>query len=282
MISTTQEVSALIATYTSNTRFDSRHCAVLAAQLRRSAPTDLTEVEATALAAIERAASHVTSVRLARLRVSPPALRIPRQELVTSWMALSSMLSAMASVPGESPQALEAARLEALLFSERTDFGSLDAAALWDFSKVLLQRIEEESLRPALEALVPKMTLDAIETSVATVAGAIGVEGPSSELPAKRALAEARLRFSFAVATYARALSLRIVLDDATTVARFRSAIAPVDGLRVTATRGRSEEDLDELEEETEEPSAPIAGGGSVEPSPELPDDPEINPFISA
>ena len=282
MISTTQEVSALIATYTNNTRFDSRHCAVLAAQLRRSAPADMTEVEATALATIERAASHVTSVRLARLRVSPPALRVPRQELVTSWMALSSMLSAMASVPGESPQALEAARLEALLFSERTDFGSLDAAALWDFSKVLLQRIEEESLRPALEALVPKMTLDAIETSVATVAGAIGVEGPSSELPAKRALAEARLRFSFAVATYARALSLRIVLDDATTVARFRAAIAPVDGLRVTATRGRSEEDLDELEEETEEPSAPIAGGGSVEPSPELPDDPEVNPFISA
>jgi hypothetical protein len=279
MISTTQEVSALIATYTNNTRFDSRHCAVLAAQLRRSAPADLTEVEAIALAGIERAASHVTSVRLARLRVAPPALRVPRQELVSSWSALSSMLSALASVPGEAPQALEAARLEALLFGERTDFTSLDAAALWDFSKVILQRIEEESLRPALEALVPKMTLDAIETSVANVASAIGVEGPMSELPAKRALAEARLRFSFAVATYARALSLRIVLDDATTVARFRAALAPVDGLRVVLTRGRSEEDLDELEEETEEPTEPNAD----EPAePELPDDPEVNPFISA
>ncbi|MCB9636906.1 MAG: hypothetical protein H6721_32765 [Sandaracinus sp.] len=280
MISTTQEVSALVATYTNNTRFDSRHCAVLAAQLRRSAPADLTEVEATALEAMERAASHVTSVRLARLRVSPPALRVPRQELVTSWTALYSMLSALASVPGEAPQALEAARLNALLFAEGTEYTNLDAAALWDYSKVVLQRIEEESLRPALEALVPKMTLDAIDTSVANVANAIGVVGPASDLPVKRALAEARLRFSFAVATYARALSLRIVLDDATTVARFRAAIAPVDGLRVVLTRGRSDDDdLDVLEEETEEPTTPNV----EEPTePELPDDPEINPFVTA
>lgn len=282
MISTVQELSALVAGYTNNARFDSRHCAVLAAQLRRSAPGDLSEMEAAALDAIERAASELTSVRLARLRVSPPALRVPRLELVASWSALSSMLSALASVPGEAPQALEAKRLLELLFPGQMDFVSLDAAALWDFSKVVMRRIEEESLRPALEALVPKMTLDAIETSIANVADAIGVAGPMSEQPAKRALAEARLRFAFAVATYARALSLRVSLDDVSTATRFRNALAPIDGLRVSVTRGRSEEDLDELEEETEEPSAPNAGG-SVEPTePELPDDPEVNPFISA
>ena len=279
MISTAQDLSALIAGYTNNARFDSRHCAVLAAQLRRSAPADLSEVEAAALASVELAATQVTSVRLARLRVSPPALRGPRQELVTSWMALSSMLSALASVPGEAPQALQAKELLEVLFGGQTDFASFDAAALWDFSKVALQRIDEEALRPTLEALVPKMTLDAIEASVANVAEAIGVAGAPSELPAKRALAEARLRFSFAVATYARSLSLRVSLDDVSTATRFRAALAPIDGLRVSVTRGRSEEDLDELEEETEEPTAPNAD----EPTePELPDDPEINPFISA
>jgi hypothetical protein len=274
MFAQTQNAAMLIASYTSNARFNSRHATPLAIQLQGAAPVGMTEAQRTALGLVVRRADEVDEVRKARLRMSPPALRGPRNALASAWTALHGALLAVASVPAElGPEGPEAGQLAASLFPEGTMFAQADAAAVWSHSKVLSERIEEEGLRARISTLVSPKLLAAVQRAHAQLGAAMGLDGSASAMPSSRALADATARFSYAVAGYARALSVGLDESDVAAMERFAGALAPIDALRIS---GRAEEEGgDDVTTEVSPATptgAPTPGAG----------DPVPPPFVSA
>src|SRR5690606_20136860 len=103
-----QAAAATIAAYTTPTRFNSRHCMLVARHLASDAPTSMTDVQKSALARVQERARAVDEVRKERQRVSAPALRGPRSAMVGAWTSLQGALVAVAAVPREvSPLAAE-------------------------------------------------------------------------------------------------------------------------------------------------------------------------------
>ena len=255
---------------------NSRHCSFLARQLEAVAPADLTPEQREALVLLLTRGNEVDEVRKAQQRLAPPALRGPRNTMVTAWASLSGVLSALASVPAKvAPTGEEATKLSSVLFPEGVVFTTYDAGALWAASRVL-ERIEEEGLRARLDAIVHPSVMQSIERAYAELAAAVGLDGNVTKLPPKRALLEATTRFSLAVAAYARALALKIDETDVDAITRFRDALAPIDPLRVSGRAGSVEEEGDEdegdVEEPTPDPNAPFVPAS---------DDPIDNPFIT-
>jgi hypothetical protein len=198
-----------LAAYMSPVRFSSRHCALVARLLAAHAPSGLTDDQRRALDRVLARADAVDAVRKERQRVSAPALREPRNAMITAWSALYGALQAVAAVPRElSPAPAEAEALAWTLFPNGIGLASVDAAGLWSLSRMLLERIEEEGLRPRLAALVNPVNLLAVDAAFATLGIAVGAEGPLVRLPAKRALFEATAAFSYSVAAYARTLAI--------------------------------------------------------------------------
>ena len=277
MLDQIQNAAAVLAQYTTTARFNSRHCSFLAQQLAAVAPADLTAEQREALALVLKRGDEVDEVRKVRQRLAPPALRAPRNTMVTAWASLSGVLSALASVPAKvAPTGEEAAKLSSVLFPEGVVFTTYDAGALWAASRVLLQRIEEEGLRARLDAIVHPSVMQSIERAYAELAAAVGLDGNVTKLPPKRALLEATTRFSLAVAAYARALALKIDETNVDAITRFRDALAPIDPLRVSGRAGsveeEEEEDEGDVEEPTPDPNAPFVPAS---------DDPIDNPFIT-
>ena len=114
------------------------------------------------------------------------------------------------------------------LFPDGTGFTRLDAAGLWDRTDSLLARITELHLETALVAGINPRLLTNVRYAFERLSRAIQVSG--DVLPTvPNALTEANARFSFALAKYARALSVRVSDDDDASFARFLSALAPID-----------------------------------------------------
>ena len=276
MLDQIQNAAAVLAQYTTTARFNSRHCSFLARQLQAVAPADLTPDQREALALVLARGNEVDEVRKARQRLAPPALRGPRNAMVSAWGSLSSVLAALASVPAKvAPTGDEATKLSSVLFPEGVVFTTYDAGALWAASRVLLERIDEEALRARIDAIVHPSVMQAIERAFEELGAAVGLDGNVTKLPPKRALQEATTRFSLAVAAYARALALKIDETDVEAITRFRDALAPMDPLRVAGRAGSSEEEDEEegdVEEPTPDPDAPYVPAS---------DDPIDNPFIT-
>ncbi|MCB9620859.1 MAG: hypothetical protein H6724_15580 [Sandaracinus sp.] len=276
MLDQIQNAAAVLAQYTATARFNSRHCSFLARQLQAVAPADLTAEQREALALVLTRGNDVDEVRKARQRLAPPALRAPRNAMVTAWSSLSGVLSALTNVPAKvGTTGEEAAKLSNVLFPEGVVFTTYDAGALWAASRVLLERIDEEGLRARLDAIVHPSVMQAAERAFEELGAAVGVAGAPTKLPAKRALLEATTRFSLAVAAYARALALKIDETDPDAIARFRDTLTPIDPLRVTGRAGTVDEGDDEDDSDpaapTEDPNAPYVPAS---------DDPIDNPFI--
>ena len=155
---------------------------------------------------------------------------------------------------------------------------ALDAGAVWTQSHTLFARIDEESLRAKIDALVAPALLQTCERAFQRLGDAVGVTGELKPSTPKTALREANARFAFAVSAYARALSIGLDETDEVALARFQSALAPIDGLRIT---GRAADALDE-DEEDDEPSTPADPVDDPD-APYVPasDDPIDNPFIT-
>lgn len=274
MFAQTQNAAMLIASYTSNARFNSRHATPLALQLQAAAPVGMTDAQRTALALVARRAEEVDEVRKARLRMSPPALRGPRNALASAWTALNGALLAVASVPAElGAEGAEAGQLAASLFPEGTLFAQADAAAVWSHSKVLFDRIEEEGLRARISALVSPKLLASVQRAYEVLGAAMGLGGSATVMPSSRALADATARFSYAVAGYARALSVGLDESDVAAMERFASALGPIDAMRIS---GKAEDEGgDDVTTEVPAPTptgAPVPGAA----------DPVPPPFVSA
>jgi hypothetical protein len=282
-----QSVAAMIASYTNPARFSSRHCMLVARQLQSAAPKPLTPDQTEALALVLKRATEVDEVRMERQRVAPPSLRAPRFAMVSAWSSLRSALLALGAIPVDvSAEGPEAAALATKLFPNGIDFSTHDAGALWTVSRMLLVRIQDEGLRERIDALVSPRLLRFVEKAFAELGLAVGADGELPRLPARRALLEANTRFAFAVAAYGRALSVRLDETDPDALARFQSALAPIDAFRIV---GRAAElaDDDELEdgEDTEGGLVDAGGNGGPfapgeTPAPEDPYDPEFYPFV--
>jgi hypothetical protein len=275
-----QAAATTIAAYTTPTRFNSRHCMLVARHLASDAPSSMTEVQQRALALIQDRARAVDEVRKERQRVSAPALRGPRTSMVGAWTSLHGALVAVAAVPREvSPLSVEAAALVSTLFPAGVGLAAVDAAGVWTFSRVLLERIEEEGLRPRLAKVVTPVLLEAVDSAFAALSVAVGAEGDRVRLPARRALFEATAAFSYAIAAYARALSTTVDESEPGDLATFRAALAAVDTFRIARSASAlTEEELDE--EGDADPQTPAV------PDPDAPfvpasDDPIDNPFIT-
>jgi hypothetical protein len=269
-----------LAAYMSPVRFSSRHCALVARLLAAHAPSGLTDDQKRALDRVLARADAVDAVRKERQRVSAPALREPRNAMITAWSALYGALQAVAAVPRElSPAPAEAEALAWTLFPNGIGLASVDAAGLWSLSRMLLERIEEEGLRPRLAAIVNPVNLLAVEAAFATLGIAVGAEGPLVRLPAKRALFEATAAFSYAVAAYARTLAIGVDETEPEDLERFRAALASVDTYKIVgrSRAGLSEEDLEERDERDSEPETPDPDAPYVPAS----DDPIDNPFVT-
>ena len=75
---------------------------------------------------------------------------------------------------------------------------------------------------------------------------------PAPTLPSSTALAEALVRVSRAIGAYCRALMAETDQDDEASVARFMSAMAPIDAHRASSRGGTDEDGA------PEQPSTPV------------------------
>jgi hypothetical protein len=281
-MSNTQNVAALVATYTSPARFSSAHSAALALQLRAAAPKKMTPDQQKALELVLQRANEVGEIRKARERTSPPAVRARRAELAAAWTSLHAALSALTSTPKElGGVGEEASELVGALFPEGVVFTTADALSLFGRSQLLLPRIEEEGLRARIDALVNPLIVRSAEYAFERIGEVLGIGADASVLPPKRALAEANARFAYAVTNYARALSITLDVDDEAGVRAFLTAMAPIDGTRVMPGRASARsEDEDDFDVDPSEPTDPGVSDPNV-PFVPASDDPIDNPFIT-
>ncbi|MCB9625724.1 MAG: hypothetical protein H6723_20580 [Sandaracinus sp.] len=280
------KLAAQISGYTSSCRVASRHAGTLADLLTARAPKDLSPTQAKVLQLVKLRAVEVDQVRRDRLGATSPRIGQHRLELANAWSSLHGALIALANVPTDvGAEAGEATALLGRLFSNGLSFVNGDVMALWGDTKMLLQRIDDEGLQPRIDAVVSPSLLRSVRAARGRLASVLGLDGVESELPRGPSLAVVNSYFAFAVTTYARALSADIDLDDDASIQRFFSAMQPLDRLRVdTRPGGKGSPEVEPEEGDfEEEPSSPVAGDAPVEPTePELPDDPEINPFVTA
>ena len=277
MLGQTLNVAAMVASYTNTARFNSRHCILLAHQLERVAPAKLDKAQRDALDLVKVRAQEVEEVRKAQRSMAPRVVRSSRLAVVTAWGAVHGALTALGSIPKEvSPIGGEATTLLAALFPDGIPgMSGLDAGAVWTEAHRLFDRIDDGKLRKRIDAAIAPALLQACERAFAQLGDAVGVSGERQPEGPKTTLREASARFSFAVSSYARALSIGLDETDEVALARFQSALAPIDVVRVT---GRAAEVLDE-DEDDDEPEAP-----AVDPdAPYVPasDDPIDNPFVT-
>lgn len=276
------QVAAKVGAYASSSRFASRHARTVADLLLAHAPSNLTPAQREALDQVERRAAAVDAVRRERHGAVAPKVRAQRQELINAWSALHASLSALASIPRDvGDQAVEATALLARLFPTGLSFVSGDAAALWSDTQLLFARIEEEELEARIDAIVAPALLDSVRSARGRLGAVLGIDGRPKTISGPT-LAEVNTLFAFAVANYARALSVNLDLDDENAVRTFFAALQPLDALRVDTGRGKPSSDVepeaDDFEDE-EDGDTPFVVGPSDDPAEPLPQDPEVNPF---
>ncbi len=232
---TNKDTTQTITVYTSPTRFSARHCHALATELQNCAPADITATEREALDGVVLRADEVVELMKLRERTSPPATKTPRFALAGAWSGLHDGLNALRAIPSHvSAVGAAAGQLAESLFPQGVAFVQSDARALWGHSTMMLERIDEESLAARIDALVNPAMLASVRHAHAALAEATRLSPGAAAIPSTRGLAETIGRFAFAVSAYARACSLKVDAFTPSTVARFVSAMAPIDTYRVT------------------------------------------------
>lgn len=253
-----------ISAYVHNTRVSSAKAVALVRQLEASAPGDLSPQERSALQWMKEVADEVSNVGEARVRSAPSSLREPRNAMSGAVTALHDGLRTIATVPAHvGPEGEEAARIIDVVFPEGTVFIRLDAMGLWNGVRLVLERIDGAGLAVRIDALLSPSLLRTVRMGFERLTRAIKATGTTAPAVPKTALQEANAKFSFALAQYARTLSVAVRHDDEASMARFVAALAPIDGARVTP--GDADEDDDELDTiepaPTDTPAAPIPPG---------------------
>lgn len=276
------KVAAKIGSYTSSSRFASRHARTVADLLLARAPKNLDPAQQKALDLVQKRAAAVDLVRRERHASVAPRVRAQRQELINAWSALHASLSALASIPPDvGSQAVDATAVLSRLFPNGLAFVNGDAAGLWSDTQLLFARMEEDELEPRIRTLVTPALLDAVRAARGRLGIVLGIDG-GHKPTAERTLAEVNGLFAHAVNNYARALSVNLDLEDESAVRAFLSALQPLDTLRVDTRPGAKpapEVEPEEGDFEEDDDTDPLVVGPIDDPSAPLPQDPEVNPF---
>jgi hypothetical protein len=265
MFNTFDDIAAMLAHYTSPSRFRSGQCTALAVSLEQAAPDGMADTHRAALALVRARATEVDAIATSRERTAPPALRAPRNNTTVRWTALNTALLTVGEIPSDvTPDAATAQRIALSLFPSGTSFGTADAATVWVHSRRLLERIDTEGLAASIDALVHPALLASVRRAHAELGAATGLAGRGDAGDAQ-SLAEACARFAFAVTSYARAMSVGIGDRDHEAAARFAKALAPIDTYRITTGKnGDDDEELDPVEPVVD--NTPPRPGGPTPP----------------
>jgi len=216
--------------YVAGVRANAQAAPVLATRLENAAPGDLTPDERRMLKLVIRSASEVSSVVSERERLSPARLRPLMLAVTTSHNGLESMLSMKAGLPADvAERAPLAARVHDTLYPNGVVFLMSDADSVWSESHRLLTRIDDEKLEHAIHQLGGDEFLAAIRKATDVLGDAIGTGHDKRVMPSSTALQEALVRFGRAVGAYCRMLAAHCDEEDPGSVARFMSAVAPID-----------------------------------------------------
>lgn len=251
------DVSGAVVTYTTPSRFSSKHSKAIATQLERAAPADLRDIERDALRLVMTRALEVHDIATARERTAPPSLRGPRNAVVAAWGAIHGALREVATIPIDvSPDGAIASRLSLSLFPDGLAFGQGDAPAVWEHSDRLRGRIVSEGLAPQLRALIHPALLEALDRAHAVLSEVMS--GPATS---NASLSRARSRFAYSVSAYARALSIGLDDTDHERAERFVMAMSPIDSFRITS--GKSDDETDD-----EDPIGPAIDPRPGDPTP--------------
>ncbi|MBN8611053.1 MAG: hypothetical protein J0L92_10740 [Deltaproteobacteria bacterium] len=238
------DVSGAVVTYTTPSRFSSKHCKAIATQLQQAAPADLRDIEREALRMVMTRALEVHAIATARERSAPPSVRGPRNALVASWGAIHGALQQVATIPIDvSPDGAIASRIALSLFPDGMQFGLGDAPAVWEHSDRLRGRIASEGLDAQLRALIHPALLETLHRAHALLSEVTGLgTGPAPDA-SSASLRTARSRFAYSVSAYARALSIGLDDQDHDGAERFVRAMSPIDPFRITNDKNDDEDD---------------------------------------
>lgn len=244
---------------------------VLVKRLLISAPDDLTVREQKALSRTRDQAVDVQRIMKLRARLMPVNMQVVDRELDGWWGAVYDQVGAWTRVPSH-PNYLEATSLKATLYPKGLSFTNMKFEVQWVESNVRIERIDEESLKSRLEALIHPALLPLLEQAHWAFGEKLGVGETEVEIPDSTELIESMRDLSFLIGNYARVLSAQVDIDDDASIARFKKAVAPLTRHRkengsTPSKKGDVPAVVDD-DPETPIPEPPLVVDPSLDPSP--------------
>jgi hypothetical protein len=265
-----------VRSYVDPLRIGARYAKPVARLLLHAAPSDITPEEQVRLAAANALADEIGGVLYERDRLANTKVQPLSANFRICMGALHDALLATASLPeAESENAGRAKELLRIFFPEGIAFTKLSALAAWSEGEWRMQQIEKNGWSAVVGEITRPEFLSAAKRATEAFGEVIGVgRAPREEAP-KRGLQLILAQFSRKVAAYVRALAARVDEDDAASIERFRSAVAPIDEFRARRAAASEEESADE--EAAEEIAEEEVAGEEVaedEPNAPTPDEP--------
>jgi hypothetical protein len=227
--------------YVHGPRADAESATTFASQIDHASPSDLGTEGRKQLRLVTRTAAEVAAVLSERERNAPARVRPAMNGVIGAFSGLNGTLLAKAGLPVDvNEDAERAGEIQALIFPAGVAFANADAPTVHGASTRLLARIADEGLQRDVDRIVGPEFLVAIRKATNELGEMLRARGEKKPLPSSTALADALSRFSRAIGAYCRALMAETDEDDEASVARFMSAVAPIDdrrpGARTTDT----------------------------------------------
>jgi hypothetical protein len=254
-------------------RVDSVSGLPLTRRLIKAAPKKRNADLREALEDMREAAVGVQNVRKERTRRRPESLRPFGARVDNAWGGLRSQLEGIARYEGE-PEAVEAARILALLFAQGTGFlkGNFDKKFV--NGQTLLDVIRDEKLAESIDKLAGKVALRYVRSAHTGLGEALGLGEGEVITRSTTALADALDVLAEAISDYVRVYAGQVKKKSPASVSQFLLAMAPLEQHRATYGNDASSGDEAEDEEGVEDVDAEDGtdgDGGDEDPNAPIP-----------
>ena len=224
-------------------RVSSAHAQHMARAMEAAMPPDASDDERSGMVEVVAAAAVVEDVLSDRDRFSQARVRPAFVSFGTAWSVLGDMLAALARMPADATaRGPRAATLYASIFPDGTTFVKLDAGAAWAAGQRRLDRIDADGITASVDELVGADVLVAARRATANLREATGAGPAPRDVPSSTALSEATAAFGRELGGYCRVLVAKLDETNASSVARFKRAVFPLDEYR---SARRSDDDTE-------------------------------------
>jgi hypothetical protein len=211
------------------------HAASIAAGLSRARPNDLPPHAQAALDRIVRVGDAIQREITQRDRPRGGHVRPKLDSFVDAWSGCHDILRAIVRIG--LPRSDAARRLLDVLFPQGAAFVTEHPSSAWSAAGRRLTRLTQEELADTLGAVVGQDLAARLEEATTALGHALnGGEGSPEKLDS-RALFNLVRELAAAITDYTRALSGGCDRRSPASVARFRSAVAPLDDYRLERAR---------------------------------------------